>query len=244
MSGPPQFIAYKITHVESGKAYIGITTKPLLRRWRQHIAQLPHRRTALGAAIRKYGEAAFDLSVVASAFDRPSLMDIERALIVQERTLSPHGYNLTSGGEGVVGVADEVRKRLSDANRGKPKSAEHRAKIKAYSPQRLTPEVRKKISDKLRGRPNGWMPPPHVLAAGKARFEAMRGRTLSVEHKAAISRAHTGLKRDPSVGRKIAASKIGKPRSAETRAKVSVGRLAYFAAKRAAESAEQGELFQ
>jgi group I intron endonuclease len=226
------FIAYKITHRESGKAYVGVTTKALSARWREHINQVPHRRTALGSAIRKYGMEAFDVLHIASMLCKDSMLATERLLIEQEQTKSPYGYNLTAGGEGVFDPAPEARKRLSDSLKGKQKSVAHRAKIAAYSPQRLTPEVRARISAKLKGRPTGRKPDVENSNRLRVLNESRRGIALTDEHRAAISKGQTGLKRPEGTGAKISATKIGKKQTEATKAKIAATRLARYGSRR------------
>lgn len=94
------FIAYCITNQVNGKRYIGITKRSLTLRFSGHVlAAQKGGHNGLRNAIRKYGAEAFKIEHIASAFDRDSLLDLECLLIAQEGTLTPHGYNLTTGGE-------------------------------------------------------------------------------------------------------------------------------------------------
>lgn len=226
------FIAYKITHRESGKAYIGVTTKSLTHRFGRHITMAGRRTAALGSAILKYGSDAFSVEHIASFTSKNDMLAVERILIVQERTQSPFGYNLTASGEGVFDPSPEARERLSQSLKGKKKSVEHRAKISAYSPQRLTPEVIARISAKLKGRPTGRTPGPENIERLRALNDSRRGIRLTDEHRAAISKGQTGLKRPDGTGEKIAATKRGKPRSEETKSKIVATRLAKYGNRR------------
>lgn len=127
------FIAYKITHKESGKAYIGITTRTLKDRWAAH--GCPSRNpSAISAAIIKYGRSAFKVEQIASSWSLEALCALEQELIAQYGTIAPNGYNLTSGGDGVYNPSEETRRRMSESaskRTGRIVSDATRAKIAA-----------------------------------------------------------------------------------------------------------------
>lgn len=82
----------------SGKSYIGITKKPVLRRFNAHKPkhdQVQH--SLVGRAWNKYGEPK--LRVLAIVENR-MLFRTERAAIKVYKTLCPKGYNLSVGGSG------------------------------------------------------------------------------------------------------------------------------------------------
>lgn len=131
MINKPFGIIYKITCVASGKSYIGITTRDLKSRWKGHIDSARDRREwhrAIAAAIRKYGADQFTMEHIASAFNEEGLCATERELILQENTLSPHGYNLSSGGEGLFEPSQETIERMRNSHLGKKQSPEVIAK--------------------------------------------------------------------------------------------------------------------
>lgn len=96
------YAIYIITNTVNAKQYVGIT-KRLTVRWQQHKVANGSA-PALHAAIKKYGVDRFVFTHFASAKDVEAAGDIERMLIKEHNTLSPHGYNLTIGGEGGKGV--------------------------------------------------------------------------------------------------------------------------------------------
>src|SRR5262245_41709482 len=97
--------AYLVTNIQNGKQYIGIigtNGKTLSKRWKEHCYEAGYNsHYLLHKAIRKYGEAAFRVEQIASARSVEDILAVERLLIIQYGTLSPRGYNLASGGEGV-----------------------------------------------------------------------------------------------------------------------------------------------
>lgn len=94
------FHLYILTCNANGKQYVGITTRTVMERFKEHVASANKRRKngAIHSAIRKYGPDEFDVRHVASTWSIEALEEIEKIIIKQENTLSPNGYNLTNGG--------------------------------------------------------------------------------------------------------------------------------------------------
>lgn len=96
---------YKITNIATGKAYIGKTVQPL----EEYIKLLKKRPWHFGRALRKYGRTAFRSEILLVGTEDFCFRDVidgkrggmERALIAAYGTLSPGGYNLSEGGEGL-----------------------------------------------------------------------------------------------------------------------------------------------
>jgi len=126
-------IIYKITHKLSGKCYIGQTIQSLKGRWARHCKHNSGC-IALKEAIKKYGKDAFTIEEVASYTNMEDLNNAEEYYIDWYNSLSPNGYNLTSGGSNRR-ASEELRKRLSECkkgnkhNLGKKASEETRLKI-------------------------------------------------------------------------------------------------------------------
>ncbi len=168
-------IAYRVHCAVSGKAYIGITTRPLATRWRQHVEAAKYgRKTRIAAAIRKYGVPTFSVEHIASARSVDELAALERLLIEQEDTFR-RGYNSTLGGPGVPGLTpnEETRWKIGSANRGKKQS----------------PERVERRAAALRGR-KGWSP---TLEQRRIASEVRLGKYQHTEeHKAHMKRIMTG----------------------------------------------------
>ena len=101
----------------SGKSYIGISSKSTESRWAKHVEHALGKRDsgALYSALRKYGSEAFTVKTLLIASDWEYLCEMERRAIVAFNSKAPHGYNITDGGEGVIGriATDEQRKAIS-----------------------------------------------------------------------------------------------------------------------------------
>lgn len=101
---------YKLTS-PSGKSYIGITSFSLEKRWKEHVGDAySGRYGALFSAIRKYGPNTFTIQIVRIEDDWPTLCALERDAIQHFGTFG-HGYNATPGGDGVIEMTEESRKR-------------------------------------------------------------------------------------------------------------------------------------
>lgn len=144
------FIAYLIRNEITGLCYIGITSNKLVRRWEGHrTAAKSGAPTKMAAAIREYGYKSFTITHIASSATWTDLQQVEKSLIADRKTLYPHGYNLTEGGEGIVGYkfSAESLKRLAEAHIGN-RHTEHAKKLIAASSKgrRHSTETRQKMS--------------------------------------------------------------------------------------------------
>ena len=123
---------YLMTNSVNGKQYIGITTQQLKRRRNAHFNfALRGGDTVFMRAIRKHGTEAFTMEHIGEASTWEDLMHMEREAIASYNTLVPHGYNMTQGGEGLLGLAhtEQAKEAIGAARRGVPRDAETRAKL-------------------------------------------------------------------------------------------------------------------
>lgn len=234
------FLAYKITHLESGKAYIGITTRTLAHRWSRHVSASKVRASALAGAIIRYGADQFGIEQIASATCKDDLFDLERMLIVQHQTRAPFGYNLTAGGEGAFDPSESTRMKISAIHRGRKCSPDTVEKIRAALLSRapITDETRERL------RANAWSKTAElnrtrvwteeskekarVRLLGTRRTEAskakqaaaMTGRPVSAEAREKIRAKMQARWNDPEKAVKMRMACVGRKLSAETRAKI------------------------
>lgn len=147
MSDRPVTI-YKITNMETGRCYVGATVGPILRRLRGHWNQTTGKvasKQRLHRSMQKHGFKTFCIEALAEAVNQREAIAIERAMIAEHNTLSPNGYNLSTGGEGSLGrhVSKETRQALREYRTGLKWSDESRAKASAsHKGQKWTPEKR------------------------------------------------------------------------------------------------------
>ena len=138
-------IIYRIMHRDTGKMYIGKTARTLEERMKEHLHRVE---TYIERAIANYGIDAFEVSVIEECDDEEKLNEREIYWIAFYNCKNPHGYNLTDGGEGIIGykfspeliekisksrqgkkLSEKTRKALSDSQKGKQFSDEVRARM-------------------------------------------------------------------------------------------------------------------
>lgn len=110
-------VIYVVTHVSTGRKYVGQTTSDDLNQYwqRTHVNRaLRGSSRELHKDIRAFGAEAFVFQAVYAAFDKATLDVAENYFIIELDAFSPRGYNLVGGGHPGVGkfVSDEVRDKL------------------------------------------------------------------------------------------------------------------------------------
>lgn len=95
---------YVIRNVTNGLQYVGVTSRPLARRWSSHLSDARHDRgTLLHADILKYGREQFTYRQLNIALNEAGAEKLEQFWIRELGSLAPAGYNLAAGGKGRVG---------------------------------------------------------------------------------------------------------------------------------------------
>lgn len=123
-------LIYKAVNKLNGKVYIGQTQGDLEKRKRQHLKKAHGGvKTHFYDAIRKYGDDAFEFSVVCEAKTKADLNLLETYYIQKYDSIKA-GYNMVDGGDNNVMCIDSVYKK-------------HKAKMQSE-------ETRKKLSDTMK----------------------------------------------------------------------------------------------
>lgn len=184
---------YLITCLVNGKQYVG-QARNLRVRWQFHRSaalgkpnQSYTQKMAISLSMRKHGFENFEFTILETC-DVDKLDAREVHWITVLKTLSPDGYNLTSGGVHPKRFAKEVGERISAANKGHVKTPEWRAALsEAHKGKKLSAEHRKKIGEVQKGRIQS-------AESNAKRSAAMKGiprGPYSAEHCAAISAGMT-----------------------------------------------------
>lgn len=144
---------YAIQNLTNDKLYIGKTERTIELRWKGHLSELRQNTKRqchfLNNSIRKHGIENFKIYEIDSVPDE-QLNEYEEFYINYFNSLSPNGYNLTKGGEGCK-PSDETKIKMSIWQKGKPKSDNHREKMRDYAKNR--PESHnKKLSEANKNR--------------------------------------------------------------------------------------------
>ena len=217
-------IVYKLTNLINGKNYVGQTVQTLEKRFNAHKYC---KKSIIGNAIKKYGAENFSREVLAVCSTKGEMDELERFFIEIFNCKFPNGYNIADGGGG-------------GSVRGRPCSAETRAKLSAANSgqipwnkgKHLSAETRSKLSKSLKGNRNG---------------SGNKGRAQTSETRAKISQSLIGNRNGSGysptteerarisqalMGNTNAAGNKGRKLSDETRAKISAGIKARLARKK------------
>ena len=195
---------YLLTNTVNGKRYVGVTSKGVLARWKQHCYTAKCKAvTYLHRAINKYGKESFTVGHIASALNPTVAVEFERDVIKQ---YAPE-YNQTNGGEFTVGrrVTEETRRKMAEGQKGRKHSAERRQQNGEAIKQKLKddPIYRKQALDALeRARVNAYTP-----SANEKRSAASKGRVWSESSRKKLSESRKGIRHTQETLDKISAKK-------------------------------------
>lgn len=229
---------YLITNTVNEKVYVGQTKKSLRSRFRGHVyeSEIGRSKCAIHRAIRKHGKDVFAIDLIQKCSTQDELNAMEAFWIKRYNAVGKGGYNLNCG-EGVSGVSEETRRKMSECKRGKkhstetrekisrakigvplgPHSEETKAKISAGNKGKVrSPEVCRKLSERKR------LPPSDETRRKMA--DASRGRVASKETREKLALANTGKKHSAETRAKLSMAHAGttrKPLSEETKARIS-----------------------
>jgi len=196
-------LAYMAIHRESGRVYIGITSRTLNTRMREHLSRSVAAKTPFSVAIRDCGIDAFDWVVLAECSTREELFALEKKYIAEFRANEPDfGFNCTRGGSGVAGFihSEVTRTKISLSGKGRRKSVEERAKLSAAHRGRKPSEACREA----------WRESP-VVKAWLIEFGRARSGSTFKHSPEAIEKIRASRKRALEEGRgcKIRPSQLG-----------------------------------
>lgn len=146
-------LVYKYTCPE-GKCYIGQTYNEKSRK-SQHKNETIKDKTKFAQALQKFGYENFKYEIIIKFKPTPDITKLKRVLNKLERRYIKiynsdiDGYNITKGGEGVLGLthSDEIKLYISKCSKEKMMSEEARKKISEANTGRIfTEESKAKMS--------------------------------------------------------------------------------------------------
>jgi group I intron endonuclease len=193
---------YKITRRETGQSYIGISTNARKRKnthWWIANKKPPRFFQLVHKVVAKYGRAAFDFEIIACSRDYTAALCAERALIRQWRShVSDGGYNLTLGGEGLLGrkMSDETKAKISatkSGRKGRPiteaEKTASRARLLSLTLDQRIERAQHAAASRIRnGTDRGRKNPPETIAKMRASALARWARSRDSQHTAILSR--------------------------------------------------------
>jgi hypothetical protein len=218
-------IIYVCQNRANGKMYVGQTIRSLEKRmWGHCNDALRGSSQAFHKALIKYGREGFDVYVAACCETRAELNRAEEFWIVKLKSLAPNGYNLTTGGGGPVPTA-EVRRKMSDAGKGKKQSPEWiKKRFESRKGWKHSEETKAKLSEIFAhlkkpevSKPTG----PRIMSAEtRAKLSASIKRSLAEnprrpwteKERAAVSAQKKGIPFSEEHKSRISSASKGKPR--------------------------------
>lgn len=107
------YIIYMHTSLDSGKSYIGLTSRTMEIRWLEHLSNARNNvKYHFYNAIRLYGETAWNHTILHENINTlEEAKELEKYYIKKYDTFE-NGYNSTIGGEGYHGIHSEQTKEL------------------------------------------------------------------------------------------------------------------------------------
>jgi group I intron endonuclease len=192
-------VIYKATNKINKKSYIGFAVD-FEKRKNEHIKQMQYARTYFHRALIKYGLDNFEWTIL----KEDATLEDEIILIREHETFwtLEKGYNLTLGGEGLLGhiKTEETKEKLRKAHLGK-KPTENQLKTLRENAKKMqeighTEETKKKISDSLKGKP---LTEEHKknISLNHASKKETGSYYQSEEYKEKMSKSLKGKKRTP-----------------------------------------------
>ena len=179
---------YMYTNKVNGKHYVG-QAKDFLERKRTHIKSSYNKKNKdynvpFHRAIRKYGIENFDAIILKENLTKDEMNYWEDYYIELFDLYANHekGYNVAKGGIGgnlYKGKTEEemkkIRRKMSESQKRKPKSEEHK----------------QKISEAMKGKKNSEETKQKKSEANKGKNNPMYGKHISEEQKQKISEANS-----------------------------------------------------
>jgi group I intron endonuclease len=126
------YIIYQVTNIVNKKSYIGFTTASKEKRWVDHQSDAKSRaHSYFHRAIRKYGPESFTLTTLKTGKDEEWGLKVEEPYYISmcRTDDSQWGYNLTTGGEGTLGLVRNGHVAWNKGLKTGPLSIKHRVKI-------------------------------------------------------------------------------------------------------------------
>ena len=144
------YTVYMLTSPE-GKVYIGLTSKPLEKRWGFQGTSYKYNKE-LYADISNFGWDKFGRYVVATKLDMNEGEDLEHYLIDEFKSTDPNkGYNKRNNRNYHATSGPESRLKISKANKGKCRMTEEQReniiRAKKIYPHSISSETKKLMSE-------------------------------------------------------------------------------------------------
>jgi group I intron endonuclease len=195
-------IIYKVTNLFNTKVYIGASTKSLKERQCSHLNEAFNVKKLsyiFYKALRKYGKENFKWEVIYETENKEELFNYEQDYIYLYKSNDRRfGYNMTVGGEGMVGLSKESILKRTVKNTGKKRSDKFKKVISEKNSGKIRSEIdKKKVSDGVKKyyETNTITIKQKKALSSTGKTPWNKGRKLSKEEKEKISRLTKGKKK-------------------------------------------------
>lgn len=179
------YTIYKATNTLDNKSYIGFDSKwPARKNHHMRTYKTKKYCPLFHRAINKHGIENLQWEILYQSMDgQDTLKRCENYFIVEHETLMPNGYNMTLGGEGVLGLklSKESIEKSRKKNLGKKMSQETKQKISKSSTGIIkSKEWRENLSKSLIGRTGKMLGKKHnnetivKMSYSRKKIEMMR----------------------------------------------------------------------
>lgn len=167
---------YKITNTINNKCYIGksLDVEKRLYQHKNNIDSRPY----LQNAISKYGIKNFSFKIIEDNLTQENYGEREMYWISYYKSMSPNGYNLTSGGENEPGhkLSDITKNKIGKSNKGKKRSIESRIKMSESAKVKdFSEEHKKNMSLSKMGNKNSFYGKHHSKESKKKMSKKLSG---------------------------------------------------------------------
>lgn len=126
------YSVYTVTCLIDNMIYVGFSEDPIKRLQKHKSDAIRGSMCYLHRSMRKHGFENFVQEIVYQSKDGENcLREWEPYFIRKYNSFRPHGYNLTLGGEGMIGhkQTEEHTKKIRDANTGKKRTKEQKKRM-------------------------------------------------------------------------------------------------------------------
>ncbi len=177
---------YILKNRNNKKLYIGQTIQKIERRLRSYVKGYAH--YYINNAIQKYGWDNFEKFVYEVPEDFLDYFEVE--LIKNLNTLSPNGYNLTTGGNKNKHFSNDLRQKLSLSQKGL-----HNGSKNNFYGKKHSDEFKNRLSNERIGKNNPFYGMHHSEDFKQKISSIQKGKVLSDVTKRKISELNKGKKR-------------------------------------------------
>ncbi len=101
------YTVYELTHIPSGKCYIGVTSMTPLRRLHMHFVSGAYV-SPMHTAMERDGFNAFQVVTISAHSEKRAALAAERREIIARKTYAPFGFNYPNRGAGPMKVRQAI----------------------------------------------------------------------------------------------------------------------------------------